>query len=124
MYNSQDLESRKQDALRAELFDFAPVFALLNTKGAEYSGTVDRLKNFRRTGDRLNLSMHKVWAVFFTKHFDALMQYIEDQDAEVVRVRSEPIIGRVHDMIAYLIIFTWMLAETDDAASVQKHVSE
>ena len=80
-------------------------------KGAEYAGDQDRLENFRRNGERLNLPMEVVWAVYAAKHWDAITQYIADLRAGKSRERMESLAGRCDDLIVYLILFKAMLQE-------------
>jgi hypothetical protein len=82
-------------------------------KGGEYSGDNDRLENFRRGGERLNLPMEMIWAVYASKHWDAIMQYCADIYAGKTRPRMESLAGRCDDLIVYLILFKAMLQERD-----------
>jgi hypothetical protein len=80
-------------------------------KGGEYSGDRDRLENFRRNGERLDLPMEVIWAVYAAKHWDAIMQYVADLRTGTNRPRMESISGRCDDLIVYLILFKAMLQE-------------
>jgi hypothetical protein len=86
---------------------------LAASKGGEYSGDFDRLANFRRNAERLGLSMEHVWAVYSAKHWDALMQFVQDLSIGKERPRSEPLQGRCDDLIVYLILFKAMLEERE-----------
>lgn len=105
---------------------------LSKLKGGEYAGDNDRLANFRRNALALGLPMETVWAVYAAKHWDAVMQFIQDLNTGKTRERMEPIDGRVDDLIVYLILFKAMLEERDastarkpsDALSVKKPVFE
>lgn len=90
---------------------FNSIRELAAKKGGEYSGDTDRLLNFRRNGKALGLPMETVWAVYAAKHWDAIIQYINDQRTEVSRERMEPIEGRVDDLLVYLLLFKAMLKE-------------
>jgi len=74
-------------------------------KGGEYAGDSDRLANFRRNGIALGLPMETVWAVYCAKHWDAVMQYIQDLNTGKTRERLEGIDGRAMDIIVYMILF-------------------
>lgn len=93
------------DALALIDSTFAKVKELHKVKGGEYAGDVDRLANFRRNATRLGLQPETVWAVYFNKHIDALMQYISDLEHGKSRPSSEPITGRALDAVTYLILF-------------------
>lgn len=93
---------------------FDEVRHLAKAKGGEYSGDTDRLLNFRRNGRSLGLPMETIWAVYAAKHWDAIMQYIVDQRKGTDRVRLEPITGRIHDLLVYLLLLKAMVEETQD----------
>lgn len=72
----------------------------MTVKGHDYrSGSSDHFANFKRNADRLGLTSQQVWAVYANKHHDAVMTYIREGD-----VQSEPIVGRIGDLISYLFI--------------------
>lgn len=87
------------------------IVKLGSLKGGEYAGDTDRLANFRRNGIQLALPMETVWAVYYNKHHDAVMQFIQDLNSGKKRDRLEGIEGRVDDMLTYLILFKCMLVE-------------
>jgi len=96
--------------LLAETFE--RVTELGKLKGGEYAGDHDRLANFRRNGERLDLPMEIIWAVYAGKHWDAIGQYIRDVAAgRPPRPRMETLAGRADDLIVYLILFKAMLIE-------------
>jgi hypothetical protein len=103
----------KFDALVEETV--AKIKSLGQFKGGEYAGDDDRLANFRRNGLALGLPMEAIWAVYYNKHHDAVMQFIKDNNNGKTRKRLEPIDGRVDDMILYLILFKAMLHETNNS---------
>ena len=89
----------------------ANIHKLGQLKGGEYAGDVDRLANFRRNGENLGLPMEVVWAVYAAKHWDAVLQYINDLTNGKKRDRLEPLSGRLDDIIVYCILFKAMLVE-------------
>lgn len=84
---------------------------LSEQKGGEYAGDSDRLANFRRNAGNLGLQMEQVWAVYAAKHWDAVMQYVQDLATGKTRTRMEPIEGRVDDLIVYMLLFKAILDE-------------
>lgn len=103
-------------ATQAELdaiFDetVAAMRSLATVKGQEYAGDVDRLENFRRNGEHLCLPMETIWRVYAGKHWDALTTYIKDLIAGHARERSEPIDGRIDDLMVYLLLLKLMVRE-------------
>jgi hypothetical protein len=100
-------------ALITETFD--QVQRLSDIKGAEYSGDTDRLLNFRRNAQDLDLTMEQIWRVYAAKHWDAIGQYVRDQAKGVERRRLEGLDGRCDDLITYLLLFKAMLVERAEA---------
>lgn len=100
------------------------VIELGKLKGGEYAGDDDRLANFRRNGTALGLPMETVWAVYYNKHHDAVMQYIKDLQHGKERVRLETIEGRVNDLIVYLLLFKAMVEERESASLFAKAQAE
>jgi hypothetical protein len=97
--------------------------SLSTVKGGEYAGDTDRLANFRRNAQALGLPMETVWAVYAAKHWDAVMQFVQDLNTGKDRPRSEPIVGRVDDLLVYLLLFKAILEErklTGDQAFAQE----
>jgi hypothetical protein len=86
-----------------------------DTKGKEYAKTADRFDNFNRLSAKLGLPRNKVWQVYFQKHLDAVESYIENGKA----YSSEPILGRIVDLITYLTLLGGMIEE-DQKPSVAK----
>jgi len=96
---------------------FDNIRELAHKKGGEYSGDVDRLANFRRNAAALALSMESVWAVYAAKHWDAIMQYVQDINTGKTRPRMESLEGRVDDLLVYLLLFKGILREQDVVGS-------
>jgi hypothetical protein len=93
----------------------AKLRSLADTKGAEYTqGTDDRLDNFRRRANIYGVPMNFIWAIYAGKHWDALDTFIKDSLKGIDRVRSEPIDGRVHDLIVYLMLLLAILEDERD----------
>jgi hypothetical protein len=82
-------------------------------KGGEYAGDTDRLANFRRNAVALGCNMELIWAVYCAKHWDAVMQYIQDLQTGKQRTRLEPITGRIDDIIVYLLLLKCMVEERE-----------
>lgn len=81
------------------------IWTLAALKGGEYAGDGDRLENFKRNAQNLGLLPETVWAVYASKHWDAVMQYVKDLQTQSTRERLETISGRADDLIVYLILF-------------------
>ena len=71
---------------------------ILLSKGKEYTiGADDRLANFKTHAKSLGLDPLQVWAIYFSKHIDSIMNYVKER-----KVHSEPIEGRFMDARNYL----------------------
>jgi hypothetical protein len=90
---------------------FDKILHLCRIKGAEYSEEDDALANFRRNGADVNQPMEVVWRVYAGKHWDAVSLHIRDISSGATRILSEPIEGRIDDLIMYLCLFKAMLCE-------------
>lgn len=90
---------------------FAQVVTLCETKGHEYSGDHDRLLNFKRNATALELLPSTIWAVYAAKHWDAIMQHLKDLQSGHYRKLSEPIEGRIDDLILYALLLKGLLSE-------------
>jgi hypothetical protein len=77
---------------------------LEKVKGGEYATADDRLANFRRAAKDIGVPMQFIWRIYAGKHWDAITTYVNDVTGNVDRKRSEPISGRIHDLIVYLIL--------------------
>lgn len=79
---------------------------LNQTKGRDYAGAEDAFNNFKTNAKRTGLTVFQVWSIYFLKHENALETFIRDG-----KVQSEPIEGRINDMILYLLLLRGMIEE-------------
>lgn len=85
----------------------AECVGLLNRKGEDYSrGEADVLSNFRRVSEDLGLTPKEVAWVYARKHIDSIAGYLKTGKS------SEPIRGRLQDLVNYLLII-WCLIEEE-----------
>lgn len=77
-------------------------------KGNDYAGKDDALANFKGQGQALGLHPKQVWGIFAGKHWAAIMTFIKDGD-----VQSEPIEGRILDLILYLFLLLGLNEDED-----------
>lgn len=87
------------------------IMEINRTKGADYAGTRDALANFKRHAETLNLSPEQIWAVYASKHWDAVMTYCRNGE-----VQSEPIEGRIDDVILYCFLQLGLVEERKQLA--------
>ena len=74
-------------------------------------GSADVLRNFKAVADRTGLTPGQVWAVYASKHFDAITSIMARPDLPV----SEAPLGRFADAINYLKLGYALFNERDDA---------
>lgn len=90
---------------------YARIVKISDTKGHDYSGQEDALRNFKTNGEALGITPLQVWGVLCIKHWDAVMTFLKEGD-----VKSEPIEGRIDDVILYLFLLQGLIADTAEEA--------
>lgn len=86
---------------------FASITELRQTKGRDYSrGEHDTLSNFKRHAEALGITPEVVWAVYASKHWDAVVSFCKQGQVE-----SEPIEGRIDDMLTYLLLLKGLIED-------------
>lgn len=91
---------------------FSRITELVDIKCGEYAAGTDRLANFRKAAQAEELPMTTIWKIHAGKHWDAISQYIKDDRTRTFRARSEPISGRIDDMIVYLLLLQAIIEES------------
>lgn len=84
---------------------------LLVIKGGEYAGSEDRLANFKRGAALTGCHPLQVLFIYMSKHYDAVSSYTKDMAKGTTRELSEPIDGRLDDIINYCILAKAMIKE-------------
>lgn len=85
-----------------------------DTKGREYAHEADRFANFKRNATALGLDPLQVWAVYFMKHIDSIMSFVQSKRT----FSDESIRGRFVDAITYLGLAAGMVAETHSKSKI------
>lgn len=93
---------------------FDAIMQLHEVKGRDYSGEDECFSNFRRHAAELGLEPQQIWAVYASKHWDAVMTYVREGQNDHYKP-SEPIAGRIDDLILYLFMLREMEAEAGGA---------
>ena len=88
--------------------------ALLIAKGQEYSGDSDRLSNFKRGATNTGMTPLQVCFIYMSKHYDSLATYVKKDAGGYTQILSEPIDGRLDDLINYCILIKALIAESTD----------
>lgn len=91
---------------------------IMKSKGMSYSGKEDKLGNFKRVAEKVGKMMSAgadpviiVWYVYFCKHLDALESFLRKEYSD-----SEPIEGRIDDLINYLFLLVGIKREAENDA--------
>lgn len=82
---------------------------IYDKKGNDYTrglGDLDRTDNFKKAADNNGVSPFQAWGVYFYKHESALWRFLKEGQVE-----SEPIEGRIHDIINYSILLLLLIKE-------------
>lgn len=96
---------------------FTEIQRLNSVKSGEYANDTDKLANFKDASMRLGLIPEQVLLTYLDKHYSSICNFVKDLAASRTRTRSEPIQGRVDDMILYLMLFKALLAERHDLST-------
>ena len=114
MKNKEFIEQTKQF--------FEECVNVMNIKGREYAGDQedDKFANFKRVAKLQGIPVTSAWFTYFIKHFDSLTSFIRKRNqgmsvSEIEMGLSEPISGRIGDMINYLFILNGIIDEERDA---------
>ena len=83
-----------------------------NTKGHDYAGDEDALRNFKKQGERWGITKFQSWGNYAGKHWDSIETFVKEG-----AVQSEPIEGRIHDLILYGFLLLGLI--TEDKAPVE-----
>ena len=92
---------------------------LLVVKGGEYAGSEDRLANFKRGAALVGVTPMQCLMVYMSKHYDAVSTFVRDEAAGKSRPRSEPIEGRIDDLINYCLLLKGLVREQSPTGAVE-----
>lgn len=101
--------------MRQELFRIAEdtlndVMKTLELKNKDYGADEDALDNFYKSALMLDRAPMEIWAVYFFKHVDGIMNSIK-KNPEHPYGEAENILHRIEDGIAYLTIAKALMAD-------------
>jgi hypothetical protein len=101
---------------------FSSCRELLVVKGGEYAGTGDRLANFHRGAQLTGCTSKQVLMIYLSKHYDSIATYVKTEAEGAVRKSSEPIEGRIDDLINYCMLLKALIAESVAEAGMPQAV--
>jgi ribosomal protein L29 len=99
---------------------------LRNTKGVEYAGNEDVLKNFKRGAELAGLTPLQVAMIFASKHYDSISTYVRGHALFAMHMTenpprmSESIEGRLDDLINYMLLIQGLIAEDQEATAAAR----
>lgn len=96
---------------------------LLSIKGGEYAGSEDRLANFKRGSALTGTTPLQCLFIYLSKHYDAIATFVRDDASGSIRVMSEPIEGRLDDLINYALLAKALVQEKRELANAEAFAS-
>lgn len=94
---------------------FADCLPMLRSKNADYTQgeqKSDRVAAFKRIAKDVNITPKQAWAVLCQKHWGAVMRFVKEGFVE-----SEPIHGRINDIINYMVLLGAIVSEEESNGS-------
>jgi hypothetical protein len=91
--------------------------AILIAKGEEYAGSADRLANFKRGATLTGITPLQCCFVYMSKHYDSISTYVKKDAQGFEQKLSEPIEGRLDDMINYCFLMKGLIQESKELKS-------
>src|SRR5690348_10584469 len=89
-----------QDDFQKLTYDvFQECDAIMNAKGPDYSGTEDRLANFKVVAQLVGITPRQVLGVYMAKHYTAIFKWIRGEE-----LSGEPISAKLDDNINYSVL--------------------
>lgn len=85
--------------------------SLLRNKGGEYASDQDVLANFKRGAALVGVKPLTCLFIYLSKHYDAIATFVRDKEEGKDRTRTEPIAGRLDDLINYCLLAKAIIAE-------------
>jgi hypothetical protein len=98
------------------------VDGLSNKKGPEYSNNSDRLSNFKDLSKEIGIIPEQVLWVYLSKHLSSIKTHLSNISLNIIKELSEPIDGRIHDAILYLLLLKALLKERSSNAKHDPNV--
>ena len=86
--------------------------AILIAKGEEYAGSQDRLANFKRGATLTGITPLQCCFVYMSKHYDSISTFVKKDAQGFEQKLSEPIEGRLDDMINYCFLMKGLIQES------------
>jgi hypothetical protein len=88
-------------------------------KGQDYAKELDVLSSFKECAALSGMSKYQAWLVYVAKHFSAVTNAIT-RNPNAPEVKSEPLQGRLADLVNYAHLLNAMLVEDAEAAPKPK----
>jgi hypothetical protein len=89
---------------------FSKCEEIARAKGADYTvGSQDALANFKGVGLDMDIPPQVACWIFMNKHYKAITNYVKSRG----KSQSEPIDGRIDDLINYLVLLKGLIKEEE-----------
>ena len=95
--------------------------SLLKIKGGEYANSDDRLANFKRGAALTGVTPLQVLFVYLSKHYDGVASFIRKSASGEPITLSEPIEGRLDDIIVYCTLAKALVREERAIKTLESH---
>lgn len=118
--NNKDFEALVKDT-------FAECERIMSGKGHEYAGSEDRLANFKRGAVLTGATSLQVALIYLSKHYESIAAYVKKDAAGQAQSLSEPIGGRLDDLINYCLLMKGLIHEAEHVevtTKVDPHIIE
>lgn len=103
---------KREDVIAEIEKTFATCNSVFATKGQEYANDdSDQLANFKRIANNLGVDPYVPLMTYMTKHWDSINNFVNCAVNKKEYTSSEPIEGRVDDLILYGILLKCLITE-------------
>jgi hypothetical protein len=89
---------------------FEEILSLSKAKAADYASNDETLRNFLEGAKTSGLTPIEYWRVLFSKHAQSIQLAIE-KNPILPSTETEPLEGRIHDAIIYLILLLCLMED-------------
>ena len=86
-----------------------------DSKGPAYAGSDDALANFKRIGDRVQIDPKKVAMIYWLKHIDSIISYVNGNKSD-----PEPIEMRIADARLYPVLLLGLIQDEKATAELAR----
>ena len=100
------MNNTQREQIFKEIWD--KCLEIRKSKGVDYSGKIDVLSNFKKSGAKYNISPEKALLILMDKHFQAIDSYVNSG-----QLKGEGIEEKIIDQINYLGLLLCLIKENE-----------